>query len=272
MITKEQINFYRDNGYVIIEELLAQETCDKYLERIKKHADRQYAAIMNPDRFEFLVAQTFLNLPNDISLSERVKIVDECRITAIKTFEIMANKKAVKILEDLQQMEVVALMSQMLFKEANTRYAEQAWHPHQDNIYPKNNRTLKNGFNTQYLTTNFFLEDSKKENGTLFIYPGSHKFGLFEAESNISYREKGDNNPGNKISDEILSDFKKIDVEFNKGDLLVLNGNCIHGSSANKSNNSRPLLSVSYISKGEEFIPGKNAQRKEIILRKKNDK
>ena len=269
MITKEKNSFYKNNGYVIFEELLTHIACEQYLERIKKHADNEYAAIMNPDRFDFLVAQSFLNLSEDISLTERVELVEECRITAKKTFEIMAHKKAVEILEELQQTEVVALMSQMLFKEANTRYAKQAWHPHQDNIYPQNNSTLKNGFNTQYLTTNFFLEDSKKDNGTLFIYPGSHKFGLFEAESNVSYREKGDNNPGNKIPDEILRKFKKTYVEFNKGDLLVLNGNCIHGSSANHSNNSRPLLSVSYISKGEKFISGNNARRMVINLKEK---
>ena len=48
----------------------------------------------------------------------------------------------------------------MLFKEANTRYASQAWNPHQDNIYTQNNSKLSNGFTTQYLTTNFFLADA----------------------------------------------------------------------------------------------------------------
>tara|TARA_B100000035_G_C21033736_1_gene569771 strand:+ start:3507 stop:4310 length:804 start_codon:yes stop_codon:yes gene_type:complete len=266
MITKEKFEFYNENGYAVFEDIMNHEFCDKYLARIKKHANEEFAAIMNPDRFEYLVAQTLSNLKEDISLEEKVSMVEECRKTAEMTFEIMAHKEAVQILEDLQQTEVVGLMSQMLYKEANTRYAKQSWHPHQDNIYPRNNNTLKNGFGTQYLTTNFFLEDANQDNGSLYIYPGSHKFGLFEAEPNISYREKGNKNPGNKISNKVLERFNKIDCEFKKGDLLVLNGNCVHGSYPNNSNKSRPLLSVSYISKGEDFIAGKNAKRKVIEL------
>mgnify|MGYP001160900260 FL=1 len=268
MISKEKIEFYKENGYVIFNNILDHDMCDQYLTQIKKHANEDFGAIMNPDRFDFLVAQSFEHVSSDLSLSDRVNHIEECRQTSKMTYNIMADEKAVNILETLQQTEVVGLMSQMLFKEAETRYAKQSWHPHQDNIYPRNNTILKNGFTTQYLTTNFFLEDSNLENGTLYIYAGSHKYGLFEAESNISYREKGDKNPGNKISDEILSKFNKNDCEFKKGDLLVLNGNCIHGSYPNNSKKSRPLLSVSYISKGEKFISGNNAKRMVINLKR----
>ncbi len=268
MISNEKIEFYKENGYVIFNNVLDNDTCNKYLAQIKKHANKDFGAIMNPDRFDFLVAQSFEHVSNDLSLSDRVDHIEECRQTSKMTYDIMADKNAVNILETLQQTEVVGLMSQMLFKEAETRYAKQSWHPHQDNIYPRNNTILKNGFTTQYLTTNFFLEDSNLENGTLYIYAGSHKHGLFDAESNISYREKGDQNPGNKISDEILAKFSKNDCEFKKGDLLVLNGNCIHGSYPNNSKKSRPLLSVSYISKGEKFISGNNAKRMVINLKR----
>tara|TARA_B100001248_G_scaffold262596_1_gene259865 strand:- start:1886 stop:2704 length:819 start_codon:yes stop_codon:yes gene_type:complete len=268
MITKEQNIFYRENGYLIVENVLPENECDNYLSQIKKHANSDFAAIMNPDRFDFLVAQSLENIVTGLSLSDRVEHVEECRKTAQATFEIMANKTAVSILEELQNTKIVGLMSQMLFKEANTRYASQAWNPHQDNIYPQNNSILKNGFTTQYLTTNFFLNDANKDNGSLYIYPGSHKKGLFNAEVRTSYRENKDSNPGNKIPEKYLKQFEKVDCSFNKGDLLVLNGNCIHGSYANNSNISRPLLSVSYISDSESFIPGKNAKRKVISLEK----
>ena len=267
MITEEDNIFYKDNGYVIIKKVLSEKNCNDYLSQIKKHANIDFAAIMNPDRFDFLVAQSFENIADGLSLSDRVDHIEECRKTSQMTFEIMANKIAVNILEELQGTKVVGLMSQMLFKEANTRYAKQAWNPHQDNIYPQNNSILENGFTTQYLTTNFFLNSANKKNGSLYIYPGSHKDGLFNAESYISYREKIDSNPGNKIPEKYLKQFKKVDCSFDKGDLLVLNGNCIHGSYTNESNISRPLLSVSYISDGESFISGENARREIIHLK-----
>lgn len=267
----EENNFYIENGYLIINNVLSKKLCDDYLSQIKKHSDNNFSAIMNPDRFEYLVAQSFENMIVGLSLSERVDHIAECRKTAEMTYQIMSDKRAVDILEKLQKTKVVGLMSQMLFKEANTRYALQAWNPHQDNIYVKNTSKLNNGFTTQYLTTNFFLDNADKNNGTLYVYPGSHKYGLYEAKPNISYREKGDSNPGNKISDKYLKEFNKVDCNFKKGDLLILNGNLVHGSYPNKSNKSRPLLSVSYISHGESFISGKNARREARSLCGVND-
>ena len=104
------------------------------------------------------------------------------------------------------------------------------------------------------------MNRSVKKNGTLYIYEKSHKYGIFDYQRKISYRET-DFQPGNTINND---SFKIIDLNFNKGDLLVLHGNLVHGSYPNKSNFSRPLYSVSYIVKGENFIPGLNAQRKEL--------
>lgn len=270
-LTKSEKDFYKSCGYLIIKNVLSNKTCDLFLEQIKKHADEDFSAIMNPDRFEFLVAQSMGSMISTLPLNEKVHQVEECKKTAEMTFQLMSNITAVSILEELQEHEVVALMSQMLFKEAGSRYADQAWQPHQDNVYVQNNSKNHNGHTTQYVTTNFFLSDADKTNGGLYVYSGSHKFGLFDADKKISYRES-DGSPGNKISDSFLKKFEKIECSFKKGDLLVLNGNCVHGSHSNLSNRSRPLLSVSYITKGESFIPGKNANRKVINLKQGNNK
>ena len=90
MITEEQNIFYRDNGYLIVKKVLSEESCDNYLSQIKKHANNDFAAIMNPDRFDFLVAQSFENIIGGLSLSDRVDHIEECRKTSQMTFEIMA--------------------------------------------------------------------------------------------------------------------------------------------------------------------------------------
>jgi hypothetical protein len=61
IINEEQIKFYNENGYLIINNVLSNLECDKYLRQIKKHANIDFAAIMNPDRFDYLIAQTFDN-------------------------------------------------------------------------------------------------------------------------------------------------------------------------------------------------------------------
>ena len=110
------------------------------------------------------------------------------------------------------------------------------------------------------------MNKATRENGSMYVYEKSHKFGIFDAEDRPSYREASGNNPGRTIDNKHLEKFKKIDLEFKKGSLLVLHGNCIHGSYPNNSLIDRPLLSCSYIPKGEEFSIGYNAQRKEIAL------
>ena len=257
-ISKEQIDFYKQMGFLVIDNILPDDLCDKCLNQMEKHTD-DFSAIMNPDRPEFLISQSLDKINNLENLHERTKYISLCLETSSLMLSILKYKKAVDILETLQNEKVVGLMSQMLFKKAGSKYSTQAWTPHQDNAYPRN----KNG---KYITTNFFLRNANKENGTLYIYEKSHISGLFDAEERVSYREKVGTNPGNTISEKILKNYKKTIVNFKKGSLLVLNGNVIHGSLPNNSKNDRPLFSCSYISKNEEFIPGYNAQRKIIPL------
>jgi len=259
LITDEQVSFYHTNGFVTVSGVVPDDHCDYFYNKIRKYADSNFSAIMNPDRFDFLLAQSFKMLNQRNSLSEKVSFIDEVREVSYMCRNLLRDRNAYDILSTIQQKEVCGLMTQMLFKEAFSRYATQAWQPHQDNAYPKN----KNG---QYITTNFFLSDAKKENGSLYAYKRSHLGGLYEHEQKPSYREKAGTNPGNTIPEDVLKNFERVDLEFKKGDMLILHGNCIHGSYPNHSDTSRPLFSCSYISKGEEFIAGNNAQRKIIKL------
>jgi len=116
----------------------------------------------------------------------------------------------------------------------------------------------------QYITTNLFLESANVENGTLYAFPGTHLEGLLPSEDVVSYRENPGSNPGRTVL--VPSKYEKVDLEFQKGDMLILHGDLIHGSHPNQSSRSRPMLSMSYISEGESFIPGETAKRRVIKL------
>lgn len=226
----ELAQFYRDNGYLVVEGLFSAEECDLMFREFEKHADADYSAIANLDRQ-----------------------VPEIR-------NIMRKRRVVELLEYLQERgEIVGLMSQMLFKKTGTQYASQSWNPHQDNSYPQAAAGV-------YITVNIFLQDADLENGCMYIYPGSHIEGLLPFKPTISIHEPKGTNPGNTV--DVPDCYKKADLIIKKGDMLVLHGNLIHGSYPNVSKTrSRPLFSISYISKGETFIPGRNANRMEIPLR-----
>ena len=243
--------FFDENGYAIIKGYFNIKKCNFFIKKISKYANKDFAPIMNPDRIEFLAPQTsdnFLNLPSLTSKAIFFKsLIRDCQYFR----SVITHDKILKLLKNIKKNKVNALMSQMIFKKAKSGFSRQSWQPHQDNSYPKN----KNG---HYITINIFMNDSSKKNGTLYIWEKSHKYGLFNYKKKVSYREK-DGRPGNLANSNI--NFKKKDLNFKKGDMLILHGNLVHGSYPNKSKKSRPLYSASYLSEGEKFIAGKNAQR-----------
>lgn len=224
----EQIASYKKNGFLVVEGLFSNQECDEIYTIFRNHADEKFSAILNLDR--------------------------ECE----ELRSVMLAPKVVSVVEGLQGAECVALATQMLFKEAGTAYASQAWTPHQDNSYHQNP-------NGATLTVNIMCDDVDIENGALFVWPGSHNEGLIECTPRVSYREELGTKPGNTIA--VPEKYEKYDLAMKKGDTLVLHGNCIHGSYANVSaNRSRPMYSITYITRGEPFTVGKNAKRMETLL------
>ena len=245
-ITTEQLNFFYDSGYLIIDNFYPQEFADRFLSCIRRHANKDFAALIDPDNYEQLLK--FDERPkSDLTLEEIKETNELCK-------EVAFNKDLSIILATIQSSDVVYLSSQMIFKEAHSAYSSQAWLPHQDNRYIDN----KNG---QYITANWFLRDSDPENGGIYVYPGSHKLPLLSAPDKQSFRENPDDNPGREC--EIPEEFidKKLDLFLKGNSLVVLHGNTIHGSYANNSDRSRPWYSTCYITKGEYFRVGKNTKR-----------
>jgi len=228
-LTREQKVFYRRNGYLVVDGILPPAECDAALKIFEQHADKDYLGIMNLDR----------------------------KVEAIRN--IMKDPKIVKILETLQDAEVVGLQTMFLFKKLGSPYAKQAWNPHQDNAYP----LARWG---AYVTANIPFEDQDQENGCIVIYPGSHVDDVLPNEQVKSFQEAPGSRPGHCV--QVPPEYKKVDLILKKGSVLILHGNVIHESYPNTSKDrSRPMLLIPYITKGESFIPGKTAQRMEIPLR-----
>ena len=251
MSSKEK-EFYEENGYLLLENIFTNEEADFFNKCMRRHANQSFSAIMNPDRYDFLLDQD-ARPKSDITLSE----VEE---TSSLARSILKDKRMVDILHKFHHSKnLIGVGSQFIFKEAYSDYASQAWRPHQDNFYPKTK-------NSSYVTLNWFLRDADEENGTIYCYPGSHKYGLLPAEDNISFREKVGANPGSEceIPDELKD--KKTNIIVPANSIVLLNGNCIHGSYPNNSNRSRPWYSCCYVSEGAEYVVGKNSKRIEIAL------
>lgn len=233
-LSKEQIKFYDDNGYLIVSGIYSDETCEIIKKEAEPLADgKEYHAILNIHRKH----DFFMKIVKDPVL-----------VTMVKT---------------LQRHSVVALNDQYFFKRGGTPYARQAWSPHQDVTY------IGAGDGT-YIQLHIFLVPHEKENGGLYYYPGSHKEPKLPYEYRTSWREefdrRGVSHPGWLIK-EIPSQYHKVDVVAPKGSICFQHGNVIHGSYPNLTEHrSREQYSIAYLNEGEQFMTGRSSIKVPIGL------
>ena len=54
ILKQDEIDSYHQNGYLVVEDLYSEEFTNKYLSAIRRHANKDFAAIINPDRYDTL--------------------------------------------------------------------------------------------------------------------------------------------------------------------------------------------------------------------------
>lgn len=254
-ITESEIGFYNLTGYLVVEDLFSTQQCEAVLKIYKRYAQPDFRGIMNLERGTVEYKETV----EGKEVVERLTVDEE---DANTVWRMVSDPRMVEILVALQGAEAVHLQSMLLFKEAGSPYAKQAWNPHQDNAYPRADYGM-------YITGNIAFADQDPTNGGMFIYPGSHREPILPNVPVKSFNEKPGSNPGHCV--EVPPQYRAVDLCLKKGAVLFLHGNVIHASYPNDSNRSRPMLLVPYgtrgISQGKQFIPGAVARRMEASLR-----
>lgn len=232
-LSREQIKFYDENGFLVIPLLFDEEACDTVKSLAETVADEDYPVTLNIHR-------------------------------KIKLFlDIMKDPVLVSIIKTVQRHPVVGLNSQYLYKRAGTPYAKQSWTPHQDSAYV-------NARHGTYIQVHIFLEPSDKENGGLFYYAGSHKEDILPYEYAKSWKEDFDehgiSHPGWKIKN-IPPEYMRVDVVGPKGGICLQHGDVIHGSYPNLTEDrSRGQYSMAYMNVGEKFLRGRTSIKAPVIL------
>jgi ectoine hydroxylase-related dioxygenase (phytanoyl-CoA dioxygenase family) len=254
--TKDNYDEYWKNGFIILKNLVSSEHCDYSNLLAREVANKDFAQVMHLHREDFLVAQCSEKLSAMKNISDRVLFYQKIKRITVHYTDFLKLSEIVNYLEWLYQKHMVGLLTNMFFKEPNSKYSKQSWQAHQDNSYLGNE-------NGMYITVNVAYGHMSKKNGGLRLYPGSHKIGRIDAENKISYRDK-DGKPGNKIK--IKLPMSPVQINLEKGDVLFMHGLCVHESSDNNSNIPRPLLSLGYMPFGENFDPGFNSKRKALLL------
>ncbi len=84
-----------------------------------------------------------------------------------------------------------------------------------------------------------YLDDANKENGCLWVIPGSHKHGVLQGLKNRGVL-------GALYTDVDLLEREAMPADFPAGSVLYFHPDLVHGSQSNRSNTNRRVFVVAY--------------------------
>lgn len=219
MLTRDQIGFYRDNGYLLVEQAVSAER----LALLRR------------------VTYDLIERARDVAESDEVYDLDEGhspaepRLTRIKLphkrhpvfWETLTSPRITAVLRDLLGPDVL-LQTSKLNTKAPGGGAAVEWH--QDwAFYPHTNDDL--------LALGLMLEDVDAANGPLMVIPGSHK-GPILSHHNADGVFCGAIDPG----DPLFARERAVTLTGRAGDMTVHHARTLHGSAPNRSDRARLIL------------------------------
>ena len=172
-----------------------------------------------------------------------------------KFMAMLFNPDLISIMRQLIGTEISAIHSQFYYGEPGTP----GFQPHQDNRFV-------NAPAGQFASAWLALTNVAKENGGLYIYPKTHLESLLDVEE-VAFEESHlqDSN-ALRLRCVIPAKYNSIDLIMPKGSCAFFDGNTVHGSYQNESEQNRYALLITYIRRGAPFVSGQHAKRKEIPI------
>ena len=271
-LNKEMLNFWNNNGYLIIEDFKTHKECDELINRSKELIEEQ--DFNNQQSVFDTVSQShnddnyFLESGDKIRFFFEEKAnLDEENVKTNKQYIVNKIGHALHDLDDKfiafsknEQLDQIAravgfhdpllLQSMYIFKQPKIGGEVVC---HQDSTFLITEPESTVGFW-------FALEDANKDNGCLQVASGGHKGPLrklFKRENNQMKMQELSNEP-----------FPETDtfVEVKKGTLVLLHGRLPHYSCENKSPNSRHAYTIHAIDGKSKYLDYNWLQRPDLKL------
>ena len=221
------LNFFLENGYVILDNVFSEEYCDKLVNsayQIKSNGD-DLSPIMNPHKN--------LNI----------------------FLDAMSNNKILNFIKKYFDGEVMGLQTEFFFMPPKTL----GFTSHQDNTYVQAD---EHSFVSAWVA----LTDVTTNNGGLIIWPKSHKEKKIKTVENKVIDSKNQDPNARSRSSIVPKKYEKYSPKIKKGSILMIDAWLVHASNNNNSNKNRNALLCTYIKKNANFRLGKTAKRKAFSL------
>lgn len=241
-LNKQQLDQFKEDGFLIIKDFAKQDLCDEILEKAKEHLQKKQAPIESE--------QEYMSLSEDKITVRRLRQVYD-REEVFKTW--MTNKDIRPILNQVLEDRPVltlahhnSIMTKLPHESTRTFW-------HQDRRY-------WNFENDNLVSVWLSLGDEFLENGLLEFIPKSHKIDFSKERFDEASNFVDDNEENQKLIQ------SKVSQNLQKGDIVLFHCKTLHHASKNQTDNAK--ISFVYTVRGEKNKAIKNTRSdyKEITL------
>jgi phytanoyl-CoA hydroxylase len=213
MITKDQAQFFHDNGYLLIENVLDMETIETMRSEIANCLQRMSDINLRVNRLwdgEWL--------SEDERKNQKLDAIHDMQFQSGVFTKMLMNDILLDAMEVLMGPNIQLHHTKVLAKPPKSGGG---FPMHQDYPYfPHEKHSM--------VAVSIYLDDADEENGCICVYPGSHKKGPMECAPNRFYLP-----PKEWPLD------RGVAAKGKAGDAVVFNYLTVHGSPPNRSNRPR---------------------------------
>lgn len=233
-LSQQQIDFYKANGYLVIEDAVDAETLTRLRDAIDGFVQRAKDVSSSDEIFDVA--------PGHSAAEPKLRRVKHPVLRHTEFDRLMRSPALVDTVADLLGGTVRFDHSKLNFKPPSGN-AKIEWH--QDwAFYPHTNDDM--------LAVGVMVEDCTPDNGPLKVIPGSHKGPLYD------HHEKGVFAGGIRVDRLGSERDKAVELIAKAGSISIHHVRTLHASGENFSSSTRPLLLFSYASVDAFpiFVPG----------------
>jgi phytanoyl-CoA hydroxylase len=232
-ITNEAVDFYQENGFLVVENALSPSEVEKLRE--------EALAICRGDKGEIRGMPPLQGDENPEEILRQVLCIHFPHKRSEYISEVLGHSSFVDVLTNVVSPNVKCMQS-MLFIKASGKPG-QAWH--QDEVYiPTRDRSLTGGW--------IAMDDATVENGCLWVIPGSHKRGVmyfqeWHGDERFDCAHEARGWPW--TSDDA------VPVEVRAGSIVFFNGYLLHRSLPNYASSGFRRALVNHYMSAESLLP-----------------
>lgn len=224
-LTPEQITQFNDNGYLIVENTFSPEEVERIRDCIK--TDPQLAA-------EAKTNQNYEGEGIGTRLVNRSTLSDDIYSAYVQSNRIVSP------LQQLFEDDIQYYYHLTMLKNPNTG----GWQWHQDYGYH-----YKEFFYPKFISVMVALDPATQENGCLRVLKGSHHLGRLE------HQQCGSQLITDPTRAAIaLKHMEEVHCEMSLGSIMFFDGNVLHASAANLSEQSRWSFVISYVPQSNPIV------------------